>query len=183
MEDIQKNMLNIRIINFLQQLGEYNKLKILCKKDLCGATCRSVRSHQVIGISEKGEENLLMTASQEEMKCDSFGYMLVYRSNGVIFGALGYQVNPINDCCNCGSCNFCSGFCTGCCESQRTACCTCCSSEVAAQKRDVVVFVTMAFVLGGFALFAIVAVLKEDVAENLVVKMAVFPVRIVPRFY
>ena len=38
-----------------------------------------------------------MTASQEQIECQSRGYMLVYRSfNNIIFGALGYQLNPIH---------------------------------------------------------------------------------------
>ena len=112
-EEIQKLNLNIRIINFLQLLGGYNKLKIICHLEKCVACCNSARSHQVIGINGKGEEHLLMTASQEAIQCDSSGYMLVYKSNDVIFGSLGYQYNPIHNC-NCCGCDF-NGCCAGCC--------------------------------------------------------------------
>ena len=124
--------LNIHIINFLQLLGGYNKLKILCNKESCVSCLRSARSHQIIGINDQGEEQLIMTASQEEIKLCSSGYMLVYKSNNVIFGTLGYQINPSNDCCSCKcSCilGCCTGCCSGCCESQGCCtCCTCCSN-------------------------------------------------------
>ena len=59
-----------------------------------------------------------MTAAHEEVHCDSHGYMLVYRANNIIFGALGYQYNPI--CCESTGCS-CNCGCTCCC-----CCCGCC---------------------------------------------------------
>lgn len=96
---IQLNIesLNIKILNFLNILRNYSKVRILCNKQCCGAPFRSIRSHKVVGINEQGEENLIMTASQEKMKCDSDGYMLIYRTNETIIGALGYQFN--RECC------------------------------------------------------------------------------------
>ena len=110
--------LNIKVLNFLQLLGSYNKLKIVCNSQNCAVGCRSVRSHQVIGINDKGEENLIMTASQEALLSSSFGYMLVYKSNNVIFGTLGYQNNPLNRCCGCDccGCDCCTICCAGCCQ-------------------------------------------------------------------
>ena len=143
-EEIQKLNLNIRIINFLQLLGGYNKLKIICHLEKCVACCYSARSHQVIGINGKGEEHLLMTASQEAIQCDSSGYMLVYKSNDVIFGSLGYQYNPIHNCnccgCDCNGCcaGCCARFCPGCCDGSGGGCCAskqnekCCCVECCA---------------------------------------------------
>ena len=148
-EEIQNFNLNVKIIRFLQILGGYNKLKIICNLKNCFIGCRSARSHQVIGINERGEEHLLMTASQEALQCDSYGYMLVYKSNDVIFGTLGYQFNQINNCnccccdcsccdCSCCDCSCCGGGCCGgcckceskkekcCCEELCTGCCDCC---------------------------------------------------------
>lgn len=120
--------LNIKQLNFLQTLSNYSKVKILCNKESCVGGCSSARSHQVIGINDQGEENPLMTASQEELKCNSTGYMLVYRMNNVIFGTLGYQINPFNDCCSCG-CELCKCDCIcSCCKCEKTQCCCgCCS--------------------------------------------------------
>ena len=129
-EEIQKLNLNIRIINFLQILGGYNKLKIVCQPQTCLRCCGFARSHQVIGINDQGEENLIMTASQEALQSDSSGYMLVYKSNNVIFGSLGYQYNPIhfdNGCCTgCCTCDCCTGCCTGCCSGCCKGCTGCC---------------------------------------------------------
>ena len=86
----QKFDLNIRITQFLQHLACYNKLKIVCHLEKCVACCRPCRSHQVIGINEKGREYLIMTASQEALQCVTSGYMLVYKTNNVIIGSLGY---------------------------------------------------------------------------------------------
>ena len=86
----QKFDLNIRITQFLQHLSCYNKLKIVCHLEKCVACCRPGRSHQVIGINEKGREYLIMTASQEALQCVTSGYMLVYKTNNVIIGSLGY---------------------------------------------------------------------------------------------
>ena len=47
--------LNIKILNFLNILGNYSKIKILCNKQCCGAPFSSIRSHKVIGINELGE--------------------------------------------------------------------------------------------------------------------------------
>ena len=142
-EEIQKLNLNIRIIKFLKLLGQYNKLKIVCHKQSCadgclGRSCRSNRSHEVIGINKKGEEHLIMTASQEDFESESYGYMLVFKSKGVIFGSLGYQINPIyvkaSPCCECKggcSCSCCCCFCTEkenekcCCAELCAACCFC----------------------------------------------------------
>lgn len=77
-EEIQNLNLNVKIIRFLQILGGYNKLKIICNRKNCFIGCHSARSHQVIGINDRGEEHLLMTASQEALQSDSYGYMLVY---------------------------------------------------------------------------------------------------------
>ena len=128
-EQIQNLVLNIRTINFLQILNVYTKLKIICNKVSCAVGCRSHRSHQVIGINEQGQENLLMTASQEELQSDSQGYMLVYKSpDNVIFGTLGYQYNPKSQCCgcNCAGCCVGCGGCEGCCKKQEP-CCSCCT--------------------------------------------------------
>ena len=97
LQQIQQMMLNIRTIKFLEILGGYNKIIIRCHVTNCVACfCRPARSHEVIGINANGEEHLLMTASQEQIKCDSYGYMLVYRAfNNAIIGALGYQNNPL----------------------------------------------------------------------------------------
>ena len=136
-EEIQNFNLNVKIIRFLQILGGYNKLKIICSLKNCFIGCRSARSHQVIGINERGEEHLLMTASQEALQCDSYGYMLVYKSNDVIFGTLGYQYNPINNCnCCCCDCSCCgSGCCEGCCKCESKKCCEgCCKCESKNEK-------------------------------------------------
>ena len=109
LEEIQKLNLNIRIIKFLNLLGGYNKLRIVCHPQECLQCCPPPRSHEVIGINEKGEENIIMTASREQLQSDSFGYMLVYKSNNVIFGSLGYQYNHIHFdkcCCSC-DCDCC----------------------------------------------------------------------------
>ena len=133
--------LNIRQINFLQNLGNYNKVKILCDNQSCINLCHSSKIFRVLGINEQGEDNLLMTASQEEVHCDSRGYMLVYRANNIIFGTLGYQINPRYDTCTCCEgpgcectcclCNCCTNCCKGggcclggCCVEQ--GCCCCC---------------------------------------------------------
>ena len=125
--ELQNLNLNIKITNFLQLLGGYNKLKIICHLEKCVACCRSGRSHQVIGINDQGEENLIMTASQEALQCDTSGYMLVYKTNNVIIGTLGYQLNPTCFCgciCKCSCCE-CKG---GCCEKKGCCadCCQCC---------------------------------------------------------
>ena len=117
--------LNIKILKFLNTLGNYSKVKILCNKQCCGASFRSIRSYKVIGINEQGEENIIMTASQEQINCFSEGYMLVYRINETVIGALGYQYN--RDCCDgcsCGGC-FCGGG-GGCCENCCECKCNCC---------------------------------------------------------
>lgn len=120
------NTLNIKIINFLRLLGGYSKIKILTNYKTCGSGCRDVRSYEVIGINSSSEENLIMTASQDELVCDSQGYMLIYKSNNnVIFGALGYQFNPYSTC-SCGPCNCdcsCKGCCANCCVPTQTKCC------------------------------------------------------------
>lgn len=154
-EDFQNLMLNIRITNFLKLLGEYNTLVILCYKAKCAVGFRTLRNYQVYGINHIGEENLIMTASQEELHHNSSGYMLVYKSNNAIFASLGYQINPLDDCQCFGDCfircckslkkNFCSGckldncccescyqndggcFKGGCCTEQ--ACCCCWENE------------------------------------------------------
>lgn len=125
--------LNVKKLNFLQTLGSFDKVKILCSSQRCGAGCRTVRSYQVLGIKDQNQENLIMTASQEELNCDSYGYMLVYRTNNIIFGTLGYQINPpscLAGCCNgCCSGGCCTGCCDGCCKD---CCCSCkggCCSE------------------------------------------------------
>ena len=124
-EEIQQLSLNIRIIKFLEILGGYNKLIIRCKVNKCvSCCCRPSRTHEVFGINQNGEEILLMTASQEQIECQSRGYMLVYRSfNNIIFGALGYQLNPIHIPFNC--CDCCKGCCSGCCKCD--CCCCCCN--------------------------------------------------------
>ena len=76
--------LNIKIINFFQLLGGYNKLLIICHKTKCSFGYRPVRSFKVFGINSEGEDNLIMTASQEELYSNSYGYMLVYKSNNFI---------------------------------------------------------------------------------------------------
>ena len=121
---INIDALNIKILKFLDILGGYSKIKILCKSECCGAPFRSVRSHQVIGINEQGEENLIMTAAQEEMQCLSEGYMLIYRTNGTVIGALGYQRNSVccENSCTCCSCGV-GGCCDGCCSCN--SCCDC----------------------------------------------------------
>ena len=88
---------------------------------------------QVLGIKDQNRENLIMTASQEELNSDSYGHMLVYRTNNIIFGTLGYQINPpscLAGCCNgCCSGGCCTGCCDGCCKD---CCCSCkggCCSE------------------------------------------------------
>ena len=43
--------------------------------------------------------NLIMTAKQEMLSCNSLGYMLVYKASNVILETLGYQKNPICFCC------------------------------------------------------------------------------------
>ena len=137
---IDNSNLNIKKINFLQNLGNYNKVKILCDNQSCLDLFHSSRIYTVLGINEKGEENILMTASHEEVKCNSRGYMLVYKANDIIFGALGYQLNPIccnmtccDDCCicRCTCCLCCTNCCQGggcclggCCTDQ--GCCCCC---------------------------------------------------------
>ena len=104
----QKFDLNIRITQFLQHLSCYNKLKIVCHLEKCVACCRPGRSHQVIGINEKGREYLIMTASQEALQCVTSGYMLVYKTNNVIIGSLGYQLNTFCPCgCSCSCCSCC----------------------------------------------------------------------------
>ena len=122
---IQLNIesLNIKILNFLNILGNYSKIKILCNKQCCGAPFRSIRSHKVIGINEQGEENLIMTASQEEMQCTSDGYMLIYRTNDTVIAALGYQFNRY--CCG-GTCCSCCGGDGNCCECNCCDCSHCC---------------------------------------------------------
>ena len=133
-QEIQTNIdpimdLNVKKLNFLQILGSFDKVKILCSSQRCGAGCRTVRSYQVLGIKEQNQENLIMTASQEELNRDSYGHMLVYRSNNIIFGTLGYQINPsscLAGCCNgcCSGC--CSGGCSGGCF---TGCCDGCCKD------------------------------------------------------
>ncbi len=140
------SMLNVKQINFLQNLGNYNKIRILCDNQSCFSPCHSSKIFSVLGINEKGEESLLMTAANEEVHCDSIGYMLVYRANNIIFGALGYQYNPICceissgcscgcdctcTCCACCACDCCTNCCKGggccvggCCTNQ--GCCCCC---------------------------------------------------------
>lgn len=61
-----------------------------------------------------------MTASQEQINCFSEGYMLVYRINETVIGALGYQYN--RDCCGGCSCGGGGGCCENCCECK----CNCC---------------------------------------------------------
>ena len=130
LQQIQQMMLNIRTIKFLEILGGYNKIIIRCHVTNCVACfCRPARSHEVIGINANGEEHLLMTASQEQIKCDSYGYMLVYRAfNNAIIGALGYQNNPLMTCCVCGGSGCCCGeCCSGCCSN--CCCCCCCPCD------------------------------------------------------
>ena len=124
-EEIQQLSLNIRIIKFLEILGGYNKLIIRCKVNKCvSCCCRPSRTNEVFGINQNGEEILLMTARQEQIECQSRGYMLVYRSfNNIIFGALGYQLNPIHIPFNC--CDCCKGCCSGCCKCDCICCCCC----------------------------------------------------------
>ena len=120
----QELILNIKQINIFHIFGNYTKVKIICNKKICDPLFRSTRSFQVLGINEKSEENLIMTASQEKLFCNSLGYMLVYKVNNVIFGSLGYQKN--NNCsCGCGDfcgcsdakCDFCGcGFNDGKCD-------------------------------------------------------------------
>ena len=88
-----------------------------------------VRSYQVLGIKDQNQENLIMTASQEELNSDSYGHMLVYRTNNIIFGTLGYQINPSS--CLAGCCNgFCSGCCSGGCSGGCfTGCCDGCCKD------------------------------------------------------
>ena len=71
----QEFILNIKQINFFQILGNYTKVKIICNQKMCDPLFRSTRSYQVLGINEKSEENLIMTASQEKLFCNSLGYM------------------------------------------------------------------------------------------------------------
>ena len=114
------SVLNIKQINFLQNLGNYNKIKILCDNQSCFNSCHSSKIYRVFGVNENEKECLLMTASQEEIQCDSKGYMLIYRANNIIFGTLGYQYNP--------KCTCCEGCCEGsCCCFECICCkCTCC---------------------------------------------------------
>ena len=133
--------LNIKIINFFQLLGGYNKLLIICHKTKCSFGYRPVRSFKVFGINSDGEDNLIMTASQEELYSNSYGYMLVYKSNNFILGTLGYQFNHKNNC-NCfkccndislkkffGSCKNCQCCCNEC--DQNGGCCVggCCTEQ------------------------------------------------------
>ena len=139
-ESIQNLTLNIKIYNFLKILDSYNKLKIFCYKTKCSIGFRSSRSYQVIGINNKDEENLIMTASQEELHSNSYGYMLVYKYNNIIFGTLGYQINYKEKCecfkgcctCSCKKCNICcldcyemGGCCKGGCCTEQGCCCFC----------------------------------------------------------
>ena len=68
-----------------------------------------------------------MTASQEALQCVTSGYMLVYKTNNVIIGSLGYQSNLACPCgCSCCGCSCCC--CDGCCKSKCCCsdCCQCC---------------------------------------------------------
>ena len=127
-QQIDQNLfLNIKTLNFLQILGSYTKIKIICNKKCCGSNFSSVRSYQVLGINEEGLENSIMTASQEELNCCTEGYMLVYKMNGTIFGTLGYQFNPRCNICGMTCCDNCCS-CDSCCKSCCSGCCDCCSN-------------------------------------------------------
>ena len=140
-ENIQNSHLNIKTSDFLKILDTYNKLQIFCYKSKCKFCFRSSRSYQVIGINSKNEEKLIMTASQEDLHDNSYGFMLVYKYNNLILGTLGYQNNfkknceCFKNCCkfNCKNFNICccndclemGGCCKGGCCTEQGCCCFC----------------------------------------------------------